>query len=127
MALVASDALVVPLQTEFFALEGLTQLMKTIERIKFNLNPSLDNGEPVEQIVFNLFNLYLNFKLGKAILSESIYFALTPNNVIFSFSAILKSKSLLLKVGEPSNKIIEALDANTDINQFHIIQPQVVK
>ena len=34
MALVASDALVVPLQTEFFALEGLTQLMKTIERIK---------------------------------------------------------------------------------------------
>ena len=41
MALVASDALVVPLQTEFFALEGLTQLMKTIERIKTNLNPSL--------------------------------------------------------------------------------------
>ena len=42
MALVASDELVVPLQTEFFALEGLTQLMKTIERIKSNLNPPLD-------------------------------------------------------------------------------------
>ena len=42
MALVASDALVVPLQTEFFALEGLTQLMKTIERIKSNLNPILE-------------------------------------------------------------------------------------
>ena len=42
MALVASNSLVVPLQTEFFALEGLTQLMKTIERIKSNLNPSLD-------------------------------------------------------------------------------------
>ena len=42
MALVASDELVVPLQTEFFALEGLTQLMKTIERIKSNLNSSLD-------------------------------------------------------------------------------------
>ena len=41
MALVASDELVVPLQTEFFALEGLTQLMKTIERIKSNLNPNL--------------------------------------------------------------------------------------
>ena len=41
LALVASDALVVPLQTEFFALEGLTQLMKTIERIKNNLNPNL--------------------------------------------------------------------------------------
>ena len=42
MALVASEALVVPLQTEFFALEGLTQLMKTIERIKTNLNPHLE-------------------------------------------------------------------------------------
>jgi len=42
MALVSSDALVVPLQTEFFALEGLTQLMKTIDRIKNNLNPSLE-------------------------------------------------------------------------------------
>ena len=42
MALVASDELVVPLQTEFFALEGLTQLMKTIERIKSNLNPVLE-------------------------------------------------------------------------------------
>jgi len=42
MALVASDELVVPLQTEFFALEGLTQLMKTIDRIKSNLNQSLN-------------------------------------------------------------------------------------
>ena len=41
MALVCSNSLLVPLQTEFFALEGLTQLMKTIERIKSNLNPSL--------------------------------------------------------------------------------------
>ena len=42
MALVASDELVVPLQTEFFALEGLTQLIKTIERIKSNLNSGLN-------------------------------------------------------------------------------------
>jgi len=41
MALVSSHSLVVPLQTEFFALEGLTQLMKTIDRIKVNLNPEL--------------------------------------------------------------------------------------
>ena len=41
MALVSSHSLLVPLQTEFFALEGLTQLMKTIERIKVNLNPEL--------------------------------------------------------------------------------------
>ena len=42
MALVCSNSLLVPLQTEFFALEGLTQLMKTIDRIKINLNPGLE-------------------------------------------------------------------------------------
>ena len=42
MALVSSKSLLVPLQTEFFALEGLTQLMKTIDRIKINLNPTLE-------------------------------------------------------------------------------------
>ena len=41
MALVTSNSLLVPLQTEFFALEGVTQLIKTIERIKNNLNPDL--------------------------------------------------------------------------------------
>ena len=41
MSLVASDELLVPLQTEFFALEGITQLVKTIDRIKENLNPRL--------------------------------------------------------------------------------------
>jgi|TARA_Y100000389_G_C17460914_1_gene521650 chromosome partitioning protein len=42
MSLVASDELLVPLQTEFFALEGITQLVKTIDRIKENLNPELE-------------------------------------------------------------------------------------
>jgi chromosome partitioning protein len=42
MALVSSNSLVVPLQTEFFALEGVTQLIKTIERVKVSLNPSLE-------------------------------------------------------------------------------------
>ena len=41
MSLVSSDELLVPLQTEFFALEGITQLIKTIDRIKENLNPKL--------------------------------------------------------------------------------------
>ena len=41
MSLVVADELLVPLQTEFFALEGITQLVKTIDRIKINLNPEL--------------------------------------------------------------------------------------
>ena len=41
MSLVASTELLVPLQTEFFALEGITQLVKTINRIRENLNPEL--------------------------------------------------------------------------------------
>ena len=42
MALVAAKSLIVPLQAEFFALEGLSQLIKTIDRIKIKLNPELD-------------------------------------------------------------------------------------
>tara|TARA_Y100000768_G_C23956199_1_gene672938 strand:+ start:278 stop:1069 length:792 start_codon:yes stop_codon:yes gene_type:complete len=41
IALVGSNELVVPLQTEFFALEGITQLINTIDRIKEKLNPEL--------------------------------------------------------------------------------------
>jgi chromosome partitioning protein len=41
-AMVAAQALLVPLQCEFFALEGLSQLIRTTERIKAKLNPSLE-------------------------------------------------------------------------------------
>ena len=42
MSLVAAKSLLVPLQAEFFALEGLSQLIKTIDRIKEKLNPKLN-------------------------------------------------------------------------------------
>lgn len=41
-AMAAADAVLVPLQCEFFALEGLTQLLKTIERVRQGLNPALE-------------------------------------------------------------------------------------
>ena len=41
MSLVVAKSLIVPLQAEFFALEGLSQLVKTIDRIKIKLNPEL--------------------------------------------------------------------------------------
>jgi len=41
-AMAAADAVLVPLQCEFFALEGLTQLMRTIDMVRQSLNPALD-------------------------------------------------------------------------------------
>jgi len=52
MALVASNSVIVPLQTEFFALEGLAQLLKTINRIKSSLNKTLE----IEGIVLTMFD-----------------------------------------------------------------------
>ena len=85
MALVASDALVVPLQTEFFALEGLTQLIKTIERIKSKLNPSLE----IRGILLTMFDK--RNKLSGQVEAEArnyfkdkVYSTLVPRNVRLS-------------------------------------------
>src|SRR5690348_7761813 len=51
-AMAAADAVLVPLQCEFFALEGASQLLKTIERIRGALNPSLE----VQGIILTMFD-----------------------------------------------------------------------
>ena len=85
MALVASNSLVVPLQTEFFALEGLTQLIKTIERIKSNLNPSLE----IRGILLTMFDK--RNKLSGQVeiearnyFKEKVYSTVVPRNVRLS-------------------------------------------
>ena len=85
MALVASQALVVPLQTEFFALEGLTQLMKTIDRIKANLNPSLE----IRGILLTMFDkrnkLSGQVELeARNFFKEKVYLTAVPRNVRLS-------------------------------------------
>ncbi len=85
MALVASDALVVPLQTEFFALEGLTQLMKTIQRIKNNLNPDLC----IRGILLTMYDRRNKLsgeveKEARDYFKEKVYQTVVPRNVRLS-------------------------------------------
>ena len=85
MALVASEALVVPLQTEFFALEGLTQLMKTIERIKSNLNPSLE----IRGILLTMYDKRNKLsgqveREARNYFKEKVYLTSVPRNVRLS-------------------------------------------
>ena len=85
MALVSSDSLVVPLQTEFFALEGLTQLMKTIDRIKVNLNPKLK----IRGILLTMYDKRNKLssqveKEARDYFNEKVYTTVIPRNVRLS-------------------------------------------
>ena len=85
MALVASNSLVVPLQTEFFALEGLTQLMKTIERIKNNLNTEL----VIKGILLTMYDKRNKLssqveKEAREYFKDKVYETVVPRNVRLS-------------------------------------------
>ena len=85
MALVSSNSLVVPLQTEFFALEGLTQLMKTIERIKVSLNPELR----IRGILLTMYDKRNKLstqveKEARDYFNEKVYSTVIPRNVRLS-------------------------------------------
>jgi chromosome partitioning protein len=85
MALVCSNSLLVPLQTEFFALEGLTQLMKTIERIKVSLNPDLK----IRGILLTMYDKRNKLssqveKEARDYFNEKVYSTVIPRNVRLS-------------------------------------------
>ena len=85
MALVSSNSLLVPLQTEFFALEGLTQLMKTIERIKVSLNPDLK----IRGILLTMYDKRNKLssqveKEARDYFTEKVYSTVIPRNVRLS-------------------------------------------
>ena len=85
MALVSSNSLLVPLQTEFFALEGLTQLMKTIERIKESLNPNLK----IRGILLTMYDKRNKLsaqveKEARDYFNEKVYLTVIPRNVRLS-------------------------------------------
>jgi len=84
-AMVAADAVMVPLQCEFFALEGLSQLLKTIELVRANINPSLE----IQGIVLTMFDK--RNKLSDQVaadvrqnMGEKVYSTVIPRNVRIS-------------------------------------------
>jgi chromosome partitioning protein len=84
-AMAAADAVVVPLQCEFFALEGLSQLLKTIDLVRVNLNPSLE----IQGIVLTMFDKRnrLSDQVAadvRANMGDKVYNTIIPRNVRIS-------------------------------------------
>jgi len=85
MSLVVANSLIVPLQTEFFALEGLTQLIKTIDRIKINLNSDLK----IRGVLLTMYDKRNKLSAqveadARKFLSEKVYHTVIPRNVRLS-------------------------------------------
>jgi len=85
MSLVVAKSLIVPLQAEFFALEGLTQLIKTIDRVKIKLNPELK----IRGILLTMFDKRNNLSAqvdaeARKFLKEKVYQTIIPRNVRLS-------------------------------------------
>ena len=84
-ALVAADAVLVPLQCEFFALEGLSHLMRTIERVRAGFNPTLD----IQGVVLTMFDRRnsLSGQVAtdvRGVLGDKVYDTVIPRNVRIS-------------------------------------------
>jgi chromosome partitioning protein len=84
-ALTAADAVVVPLQCEFFALEGLSQLLRTVEQVRSTLNPTL----VIQGIVLTMFDPR-NKLSGQVVadvrefMGKKVYETIIPRNVRLS-------------------------------------------
>ncbi len=83
--LVAASSVIVPLQCEFFALEGISQLVQTIERVKRSLNPSLK----LEGIVLTMFDRRNNLSDlvaadARSFFGERVYETIIPRNIRIS-------------------------------------------
>jgi chromosome partitioning protein len=95
-ALVAADGVVVPMQCEFFALEGLSQLLQTIEQIRSTLNPRLS----VQGIVMTMYDKRNNLSDQvvdevRRELGELVYDTVIPRNVRLSEAPSFGKPALL--------------------------------
>jgi chromosome partitioning protein len=84
-ALTAADSVLVPLQCEFFALEGLSQLLRTVDTVRERLNPGLR----IEGIVLTMFDRRNNLSEQvaadvRSVLGETVFETVIPRNVRIS-------------------------------------------
>jgi chromosome partitioning protein len=84
-AMTAADAVLVPLQCEFFALEGLTQLLRTVEQVRGGLNPSLE----IQGVVLTMYDKRnsLSALVARDVrdhLGDRVYDTMIPRNVRIS-------------------------------------------
>ena len=84
-ALNAADTLLVPIQCEFYALEGLSQLMSTVRLVRKNLNPALD----VEGVVLTMFDSRTNLSVQvveevRKFFRNKVYQTIIPRSVRLS-------------------------------------------
>ena len=81
-AMTTADSVIVPIQCEYYALEGLSQLIHTIELVQERLNPDLE----IEGVVFTMYDARTNLSLQvvenvKDNLNQNIYKTIIPRNI----------------------------------------------
>lgn len=81
-AMTTSDSVLVPIQCEYYALEGLSQLIHTVNLVKERLNPDLD----LEGVLFTMFDARTNLSMQvvenvKANLKAKVYETMIPRNI----------------------------------------------
>ena len=81
-AMTTADSIIVPIQCEYYALEGLSQLIHTIELVQERLNPNLE----IEGVVFTMYDARTNLSLQvvenvKDNLNQNIYKTIIPRNI----------------------------------------------
>ncbi len=80
--LVAADALLIPLQCEYFALEGLSQLMQTVQRVQESLNPEL----AVDGVLLTMYDARLNLSRqvaadARGYFGDKVFQTVVPRNI----------------------------------------------
>ena len=82
MGLIASNSVIIPIQCEYYALEGVSQLFKTIERVRASYNPMLE----IEGVVLSMFDGRTNLSIQvveevKEYFKSKVYMSIIPRNV----------------------------------------------